>query len=501
MIENLIPFKRKPVEPEKAFLRDLHDFVKDFFHARKLEMGKYWDYYEGEQSKYLEKYEHEDYQEYLARVRSAIIENHAAPTIDIPVAYMYGSGAIGRRAEDENLHNILHNEVYQVNDMDTLMIDVRLQAAITGFSIVHPVIVSKRTRMPFYVTGEQMTQDNFTVLYTLMDSIITIPLPRTYDKRSLGAIIQIYTVDTDSLSEQFKREGTSTFNVVEYADDHIWIRYLFDEEDMDNPLVLPTDLPDGGNVNPFGDVRCLFVLFKNAGFPFDLEGRSEIKGIVDLQNALNERLTDDQSVIRYHSAPILKFLKGAMMPDGFVRKANSVLEFEGDGDAEYLTWEDKLDASSQYVAQLRQAIALATQVSNLSRGNLKDAGQVRTGMGVKSLYVPDTTHIRLRRPFMIRGEKELIYATAKFYEMYGGVSFSSYKAEITMPDDFIGIEKWLETQVMSQEIASGIPPVERIKEKFPDMTEEQINEIIDMIMGNSQKGKVTEAPEAKVMKQ
>jgi len=468
------------------------------YYKRKFEITKLWNFYLGNQSIYLEKYEGESDAEYMSRVQNTTIENHCRPTVDIAVAYLYGDGdKIVRRAIDPTLHEILVNNIWKVNDMTSFMIDVRINASVTGYSLVEPVLIKKSTGKP-YEPGEPINKEDISILYTLLDSTIAIPLPRIYDMRSLGAVIKFYSINSiDLLSGydidiDFKDE----IWILEYIDDNVWLRFAYPDDKYDKPVHIPV-FADGEDINPFGDVRDAFVLFRNAGDPASLEGLSEIEGLITMQTNLNERLSDDRLTIRYHSAPIIKFLKGAQAPDSWIRKPNSILEFDGDGNAEYLTWEDRLQASFEYTEQLRKSIAITSGVSSLSRGNLRDIGQLRTSVGVKSLFVPDIANIKLRRAFMTKGEKDLIKATARQIEYYTGIKFECYCSEIIMPEDFIGIDKWLETQILAQKIQAGLPIIEELRIQFPDKTEEELQELQQKLIGKKADSSMMPPPEAK----
>jgi len=467
--------------PYDTLYQSLRKFINDYYYDRKNAIIKYWDYWRGDQSKYMQKYRGESDTEFANRQKMAAVENHCKTTCNINVAYMYGlSDKIGRRAENEQLNEILNEDVYYYNEMATLMMDTRLMASVTGMAVMETAIYNKATKKPFF-GGEAITKDNFYVHYRLSDSQITIPLPRLDDRRELGAIIKYYQLDDVDQYEFFGIEYKAADEVwvLEYVNDYVWLRWWHYKNDANNATIVPVFNQEAvKNINIYGDVRVPFVLFKNIGDPMTLEGESDLEDAIPLQDNLNARMTDDAIVIAYHSLPLLKALRGAKIPDNFVRKPNSILEIDGDGDVEYATWEDKLEASHRYKSDIRSSIAEATQVSQLSRGNMGGVGQLKTGIGVKSLYVPDIIGVRMRRPYMVKGEKDLIFATAKLYEKYGNYDFDeNYRCEIFMPEDFIGIDEYMETQIKNLRIQSGLPMEEELEEENPDATESEIKKM------------------------
>jgi len=480
--------------PVDDLFKNLMGFVDKHYYQRKFLHNVYWDYWKGDQRKYQKKYPGELDVEYMTRIENSHVENHCRPTSNINVAYMYGmADKISRRAEDPLLHKLLNEDVYDLNHMPSLMVDARLMASVIGFSVIEPMVFNKLTRKPFN-PEDSITEKTFSVFYSLTDSTTIIPLPRVYDRRTLGMIIKYYEIDNiDSfkylgLTKEF--DTSKEYRVLEYVDDDLWLRWIHPKNEPEQKELLPVfQIPGKENINIYGDVRIPFVVFKNYGDPMHIEGESDIEDVIPLQLNLNERLTDDANIIRYHALPIIKALRGAKLPKNFVRKPNMVLEFDGEGDMDYLTWDAPMDASDKYKAQLRQSLAQSSQVSTLSRGNLRDVGQLKTGIGVKSLYVPDILGVRLRRPFALRAEKELILATAKMYEHYTNIKFSSYRSEVIYPEDFIGIDEWMETQVTAAEIAAGLPIQDRLKTRYPDKSDKEIEELARVVMEEAKKSK------------
>ena len=467
----------------------LQQFIRNYYYKRRNALTMFWDYWRGDQTKYLRKYEGESHTEYRERLERAVVENQCKTTININAAFMYGlSDKISRRAENQELNEILAKDVYYHNDMATFMMDTRLMTGITGNSLVELMVYDKATRKPFD-PKKRVEKGNFYVHYTLNDSSVTVPLPRINDRRALGAVIKYYELEDVDEYEVLGLDFDPGVRIwiLEYVTDDLWLRWYHEGNDQANAQLIPVFNKVGQeNINPYGDVRIPFVLFKNIGDPMNLDGESDIEDVIPLQNSLNERMTDDALVISYHAVPIVKFLKGAKMPRNFIRKRNSALEFDGEGDAEYLTWEDKLEASQKTKAETRTAISEVTQISGLTRGNMQGAGQLRTGIGVKTMFVPDIIGVRMRRPYMMRGERELVYSTAKLYEFYGKYDFGmDYRCEIFMPEDFLGIDEWMETQVKALKIQSGMPMTQELKEEFPELSDEQIKKLEDKLLAGA----------------
>jgi hypothetical protein len=241
--------------------------------------------------------------------------------------------------------------------------------------------------------------------------------------------------------------------------------------------------------NPYGNISIPFTVFRNYGDPMYLEGESDIANMIPLQSALNEIMTDDKATISYHSFPILKFLNDAKMPSNWVRKPNSGLEFSGSGDAQYLVWDNVLEASDKFKEKLRSSMTVVSGVSQISRGNASEIGQVRSGAGLKTLFQSDINAIGLKIPHFKRAERDLVYSTVKMWEKETGESLGDFTCEVSFPQDFVGLDRLLEAQVNQIDVQQGLSSIrEIVKGKHPEaISEDEINEYIAEIIAEKKK--------------
>lgn len=473
--------------------------------ARKMEMLKRWDFYYGApQRNYLSRFGGEDDYEYVTRLESATIENHCGKTCDVLVGYLYGQpnskSRILVRAEDENgdivekVQRFLQFNVWKNNDIDSFRIDTALMASVTGYGIVHLEFVDSRTMLPFPENTSKEDKKKYgTIRYDLYDSVDTIPIPYVSPSgecypRKLGSILRTYSRDDASgvrYLDQLRDKRFKMEDIVEYFTDTTFERRVIESAMVGGD----SDKSTVNMKNPYGSISIPFVVFRNYGDPMFLEGESDIANMIPLQTALNEIMTDDKACISYHSFPILKFLKNAKMPTNFIRKVNSGIEFEGEGDAEYLTWENVLEASDKFKDKLRSSMTVVSGVSQISRGNASEIGQIRSGAGLKTLFQADINAIGLKIPHFKRAERELVYATTKMWEMETGEEFGDFVCHVEFPDDFVGLDELLKAQVNQIDLQEGVASIrEIVKAKHPEaISEDEISSFISEMIAEKKK--------------
>lgn len=487
-------------------LNELLENIESYWHHRKNEMIKRWDFYYGDpQRMYLPRFPGEDDYEYVSRQDSATIENHCGKTCDVLVGYLYGQpncqSRIKVRALDDNgnivesIQKLLQHNIWRNNDIDSFRIDVALMVSVTGYAVIHKEFVDKRTMLPFDKKASKEDKKKYgTIRYDLFDSVDTMPIPKISETgeiypRLLGSIIRMYSTDNYSGNRYIDRINNKRYTVenrLEAFDDKEFRRLIITDGVLDRNTDTKSSVSEP---NPYGDIRVPFTVFRNYGDPMYLEGESDIANMISLQSALNEVTTDDKATISYHSFPVLTLNKGAKLPSNFVRKVNSVLEFDGDGTAEYLTWDNVLEASAKFKEEVRTNMTVVSGVSQLSRGNASGVGQVRSGAGLKTLFQADVNCISLKIPHFKKAEKELVYSTIKMWEFETGESFGDFTCEVEFPEDFVGLDKLINAQTEQIELTQGVESLrEVIKETHPEFTSEaEVDAYYGQIMKEKQK--------------
>jgi len=457
-----------------------------------------WYMYYGFHNLFLQRFEKEDDNKFAQRVMTATVENHIKFIINTTASYLYPkSGSLKRWVErngstDKTLTDLLRNTVWNHNDI-AVDSGKALNALVTGYTIVQRMLYDVRTGLPMKSVDKTERAKYGYIKKRLLDSTKTLVLPyvdsegTVYDDR-LGAIIYITTNDNYIGVPDLMRllgKTTESIQIMEYVDSNYWLKWTRSDRNKD---WVPVDKFPGTeyqNKNPYGDITIPFGLYKNFGDPFQLVGNSEVSDLKSLNLEINELGNGDKQTIRYHSYPILVGLGGADVPNDFVRTANAVLTSEKSKDKagyEYLTWEGKLEASGNRQDTNRRTMSNISGISLITRGFLKDIGQIRSGPPLKALFSSDRTSMNLRFNAFEGCESEDMRNDIRFYESVTGVSLDVskdivFKAEFDR--DFLGLDELLDAQVKQLEKESGEDMFAILKETHPDWTDDKIEKAIE----------------------
>lgn len=453
-------------------LQNLLELYQDYWLQRKAELLERWDYYNGEQAKYLPHFAAETEQDWQRRTEDAIIENHCKSTVNIAAGYLYGaSDKISRRCDDPAAQTTM-SEIWDFNDFPDFTMDVGVMTGVCGFSVTHLRWVDPDTEEPYPPTATHRDLTHGIVQYILMDSVETLPIAKPDNPKALSDIFRVSYREAGSglpIYDRLQGRQYDTITVIEHIDDAVWHRW----DSMKGQFVQTRNDP-----NPFHSVSTLFVVFSNPGDPMYLEGDPDHLDVIPLNRDLNERLTDDRLTISYHSFPIL-------VHDGdlanFILKPNS--HIQGDPDKiKYLTWDNVLAASQEHAEQLRRNISLVSSVTDLPRGRSADIGQVRSGAGLRSMFQADMLLAGRKQKRAIRYEKRLIRSSLEMTTFYTGQPFSTKNATIIFPDDIFGLDELWKAQAEQLHLQSGTKSLkDYLKENYPNLTEHELDQKLEEI--------------------
>lgn len=484
-------------DPLKPDIETLLMAYRDNWTTRQGEHQMYWDFYLGRHARYMKQWKGEGNDDYAERVRDAIVENHCKSTVDINVGYLYGEQPIrqvqikdeqGIWKEYKEGQNILDQRIWnpEFNDMEDFMSDVALMAGVTGFAVVRNNFINMETGLPFDLNASNaIIKANATIEYELYDSTIIMPIPyidkqtKKIFPRKLGGYIIMYDSDSFSGNAIFDRLRGAILNqydVIEYVDNEVYLRWV--SENKSEKFVQQTVFAGTNyeNKNPFKNVNTIFSLFVNPGDPMILEGEPDHIDGIPLNRALNETLNDDRNAISFHSFPIL-LLYGAKLPENFRRTASSTLEFDNiDQKAEYLVWDDDLEASDKIQTKYRENISRVTKVSDLSRGNASNIGQIRGASGLKTLFRADYINIKRKQKKFAKGERNMMKSALQMYGYYTKTSLKPFRSEVKFKEDFLGIDELMKAEITAMQQKAGVVlPEDIIRENYDDLkTEAQV---------------------------
>lgn len=456
-----------------------------------------WYMYYGLHNLFLKRFEREDDQSFAKRVSESTVENHVKPIINLMASYLYPEKtSIKRWVErddvvDDKLGKFLKQSVWNHNKFYELDYGKALNAFVSGYTIVQKTLCDIRTDKIFnqYAPASEKSEFGY-IKKELVDSSKCMPFPYVdengvcYDNK-LGALV-FYTksdnfVGIPKLMDlmEIKRNEVEK---LEYVDDKVWLRWIKKATNQDWVQVDVNVGTEFLNKNPFGDVNIPFTIYKNTGDPFLLVGISEVDAMRTINLAINELGSGDDSTIRYHSFPILLAMNGAKIPNNFVRTKDAVIE-DGSklGKIEYLTWDNKLDASGTRQDTLRRMMSSVTGVSLITRGFLKDIGQIRSGPPLKALFTSDRALMSTKFAVFADSEAADMKSDVLFFDKVCGTSHPIDKTvtfHAKYEQDFLGIDALLNAEINQIKQQYGEDVEDILKGEHPDWSEAQIAESV-----------------------
>lgn len=467
-----------------------------------------WYMYQGLHQLFMMRFEKEDDNVFMQRVRTATVENHIQPVIDLLVSHLYPKkNSIIRFVSkgddvDKEITDLLKRICWNHNTIGNVDDTKALNTFVTGYCVLQRLLYDVRTGQEFAPNARPQDVIKYGYIHKRpLDSVYCTPLPYknldgTTDLTRLGGIL--YYADYDNFmgtQEVMRLLGRNLVrkSVIEYVDDDVWLRFV---KDVDGGKWRPVTVNPGTNWenrNQFKDVNIPFMVYKNTGDPFYIEGNSEVDKMRTLNLEINELGNADKSTIRYHSYPILVGVNGADLPSDFARTKNAFVSFEGrDQKLEYLTWEGTLEESAARQDTLRASISTTTGISMISRGFLKEIGQIRSGPPLKALFTSERAVMSRKFNLFAYLESIDMRNDIRFWRQVSGQNIevdNTHTFNVSYSDDFLDIDQLLEQEITSISLQSGSNTVEEVlKSVHPDWTDQQINEAIKQVEEYRSKG-------------
>ncbi len=502
-IYNLLSLNKNRQLSNYSLLNDIEGFWAN--HNQRIIEN--WYYYYGLQNIFMRRFQKEQEQDFLKRVKDAITENHVAPIVDIIVSNVYGNADSVKRYinrsenPDEELNKFFKESVWNFNHR-VFDQEKALNLFVSGYSIIRRTFLDMRTNKPF------LPADGFTdkvkygyVSKKLQDSSNCLPLPKTDEDgtvypNELGAILIINNYDNnigDDTAMKLMGRQSSPMRVIEFIDDNVWLKWV-KKENENKYTQVQVGNKQNQNKNPYGHIDIPFSLYMNNGEPFNLGGLPEVDKTKKINMRINELGNSDDDMITYHNNPILLGLGGAKVPADFVRTKNAIIDgITGNGKFEYLTWTGNLAESKDRQDALRRSLSHVAGVSLLSRGFLKDIGQIRSGPPLKALFSSDRAMMALKFGRFEACEKSDMRADVLFYSHPDNAN-ADYKLDKTVSfncefnQDFLGIDKLLEEEIKALKRQAGTDTLDEIlRTEHPDWSDTEIQKAIKDIEASQAK--------------
>src|SRR5574341_113088 len=491
--------------------------IQSLLKTRQEERERYlrimWDYYHGRHAQYFRRLDAEDDKKFNERQNRAFIDNLCRAVVDKSVSYLYGQGEkIVRRFKKQNVSELM-TRVYKYNDMPNFMINTATMGGVEGNCLVKHILVDSRTDQPFLPETTPAEIKEFGIIkYLRFSGMIYTPVYQLQDYTKLTGVILHYWEDkytgVDEIEQLLNRKSESK-EVLEYTTDTEWYRWTrtAKERDWKEETIFPET--EYKNKNPYGKLSTVYTECENLPSPDCHEGVGDLDDIVGLNLHLDERRTDEIYTIIHHIYPIL-VITGAEIAD-FIRSAKSILQLPAGAEADYLTWDNKIDAALKVSEELKRSIYRSASLSGISFGESVDMGNLRSGAALRVLFAPAIERTVRKQKSYGRAEKQMAEATLRMWEFHTGETFVNYELEIEYPQDFVPSDELNEAQIESIDLDNGVRSrMDVIAKKHPNLTNDEVKqkfaqcmdelEMVAQMKPQKQPG-ITKTPEQKMAEQ
>jgi hypothetical protein len=182
--------------------------------------------------------------------------------------------------------------------------------------------------------------------------------------------------------------------------------------------------------NPYGVIP--FVHVPNLPAPNEFWGRSDLVDVIPLNRELNERMSDQADVIRYHADPPVVF-RGVEDHDAITVGPGSVWDLPRDADVKLLEWHGQPVAVQDHINQVLRALY---ETSETPRTAFGDSGRVLSGVALETELRPliqKTLRKRVLWTAALRRRARLVWRVAEAVGLAPPGAFAGLRPRIVWP--------------------------------------------------------------------
>ncbi|HEY7061898.1 MAG TPA: phage portal protein [Chloroflexota bacterium] len=377
-------------------------------------------------------------QHYLAprRGRTNLVVNYARTIVDKGVSFLIGRG-VGFAVEDAAAAEALLYAVYDDNDLDVVDLACATNAAVLGDGVykvfwdaaarrirvvsVDPLGFFARWRADDLATLQRVdlayciARDDADALYGPASE--PPPTLRNFPPGSGARNERPAPPIIGGLGGPYPGGLSPEVEVVE-----TWTDAAFRLE-VDGQVVR-------AGPNPYGVIP--FVHVPNLPGPNEFWGRSDLADVVALNRELNERMSDQADVIRYHADPPVVF-RGVEDHDAITVGPGSVWDLPRDADVKLLEWQGQSVAIQEHINQVLRALYETAETPRTAFG---DSGRLLSGVALETELRPliqKTLRKRIVWGAALRRRARLIWQVAERMELAAPSSFAGLRPRIVWP--------------------------------------------------------------------
>ena len=306
--------------------------------ARLAQYRELWDFYSGRHFRTQR------------RGRTNLVANYARAIVDKGLGYLFARGIKFSIETNQVAEDSLASSV-----RDAHLLRVLLQAGVNA-SVLGDAILK------VFVSADQLRVVN-------LDPSNVFPTWAGDDPEELRSISVISSL---SAAEAAERYGVQTAKTAELLE--TWTPARF-ELRLNNQVVV-----DGPN--PYGFIP--FVHIANLAPPGSPWGQSDLVDLVPLNRELDERMSDQADLIRYHADPPVVF-KGVEEHSDLPVGPGTVWDLPKDADVSLLEWRGQVPAIDTHLARVMTALH---DLSESPRTTFGETSQAFSGVALEAQSQP-----------------------------------------------------------------------------------------------------------------
>jgi hypothetical protein len=168
--------------------------------------------------------------------------------------------------------------------------------------------------------------------------------------------------------------------------------------------------------------------------PNQVWGRSDLDGLIEINRELNERMSDQADVIRYHADPPVIF-RGVTEHTDLAVGPGTVWDIPLDSDVKLLEWQGQSPSVQEHIERVMRSLF---EISETPRSAFGDSGRLLSGVALEMELRPIIQKTLRRRAFWTRALRQRnaqVLKLAERFEIDGAWpgEFSPYRTKVVWP--------------------------------------------------------------------
>ncbi len=363
--------------------------------------------------------------------RTNLVLNYGRTVVDKGVAYLLGRGlgfsvmpadesSGGSRALAARAERLLY-DVYWDNDLEAVDLQVAQNAGVLGDGVYKVFYEGERGRE---------SEEGGRIRVLNVDPMSFFATWAADDPGELRRVEVVYALDGDGLTSMAGALGLGPREAAALAGG----RYVEVVERWTGSefSLLVGEREVRRSANPYGWIP--FVHVPNLQPANEFWGRSDLADVVPINRELDERISDQADIIRYHADPPVVF-KGVTEHSDLAVGPGTVWDIPVDADVKLLEWQGQPVAVGEHIERVFRALY---EVAETPRTAFGDSGRLLSGVALETELRPIIQKTLRRRVFWtraLRRRNQLILRLAEQYGVGGARpgEFAPYRTRVIWP--------------------------------------------------------------------